>query len=385
MDRKRFGLPTLFLVWLCITLLFTTVNVHADDVAPPNGAHAFEDFDTYFEETKCTKHGGECCSDKTSIDCQGWFCIEGTCSALKCNYCSEDPSWFCGYVEGVAKNDGMACKYKAVLDQTCNNKTMPCMDDLICSASNNTCQFTPERWIEYQEEVKERRITMIGMIVVLIGMFLAMRRVLKNEENRRRQIWEPVDSSPEASILRRLAEDTQRRVAGGWGQISDSLVEGGNAASAAVGTAFTRIRDNVRNVTSGRNGSLRPEDCDDDTLEMLPNGRRLQTRRELEADMRDFLLEADDDDEDDHRAWDRSRDDDGLLAQHRGVNNAVSSRPSTYTDNTISQVSGGFPDEPPAYDEVRTHGVRQPSLIAGLDRTDGLSDSTSTGPRIAPS
>ncbi|KAG0294534.1 hypothetical protein BGZ98_001728 [Dissophora globulifera] len=346
------------------------------------------------EDTSCTVHGGGCCSDMTSIDCQGWFCISGTCSALQCDYCSEDPAWFCGHVEGVTKNHGQACKHRAFLDQQCDNATMPCMGELTCSGNNNTCQFTPELWDEYQEEVKSRRITMAGMIVVLIGMFIAMRRMLKNEEARRRQIWEPVDSSAEASILSRLAEDTQRRVAGGWGQISGSLVEGGNAATAAVGTAFSRIRSNVRNVTSSR-GGMRPEDCDDDTLEMLPNGRRPQTRRELEEDMRSFLLEADDDEDDGEeddrgQAWDQSRDEDGLLARHRNSSiHSSSSAPSGSTsrsDNDISpapilatQRTGatqeGFPDEPPAYDEIRTNGQGQSSLIAGLN---GSSSGTST-------
>ncbi|KAF9438793.1 hypothetical protein BGZ76_004630 [Entomortierella beljakovae] len=250
--------------------------------------------------------------------------------------------------------------------------------------SNNTCQYTPERWKEYQEEVKSRRITMAGMIVVLVAMFLAMRRMVKNEEARRRQIWEPVDSSPEASILRRLAEDTQRRVAGGWEQISGSLVEGGNAASAAVGTAFTRIRNNVRNATGGR--GARPEDCDDDTLEMLPNGRRTQTRRELEEDMRDFLLEGDDDDDDDdeddhNNNVQRSRDEDGLLSSHRNNIGSGSSsrsntpgRTNTPANATASQES--FPDEPPAYDEIRTNGEGQPSLIAGLGNRANPSSST---------
>ncbi|KAG0355015.1 hypothetical protein BGZ54_001335 [Gamsiella multidivaricata] len=301
-----------------------------------------------------------------SIDCQGWFCIGGTCAALRCNYCSQDPDWFCGSVEGVTQNQGQACKHRAFRDQQCSNSTMPCMSQLTCAASNNTCQFTPERWEEYQEEVKSRRITMAGMIIVLIGMFIAMRRMLKNEEARRRQIWEPVDSSAEGSILRRLAEDTQRRVAGGWGQISGSLVEGGNAASAAVGTAFSRLRDNVRNVTSGRGG--RPEDCDDDSLEMLPNGRRAQTRRELEEDMRNFLLEADDEEEDEHEhTWDRSRDEDGLLERHQSSSSnssAVSSGSHVRSDNTISPMPsstqpGGFPDEPPATEQQQQQQQQQ--------------------------
>ncbi|KAF8953927.1 hypothetical protein BGZ46_003106 [Entomortierella lignicola] len=375
----KLSVQSLILIWLCITLAYSTVNVvNADEVPPPNGAHNIEDFDTYFEGTLCTVHGGECCPDPSSIECQGWFCIAGTCSALRCDYCSEDPYWFCGQVEGVTRDQGLACKYRATFDQQCNNQTMPCMGDLTCSSSNNTCQYTPERWEEYQGEVKSRRATMAGMILVIIAMFIAMRRMLKNEEARRRQIWEPVDSSPEASILRRLAEDTQRRVAGGWEQISGSLVEGGNAASAAVGTAFTRIRNNVRNATGGRGGAMRPEDCDDDTLEMLPNGRRAQTRRELEEDMRNFLLEADDEEEDDDdhghsHGWDRSRDEDGLLSQH-GINNSSSSSSSGYTGRSgntisISENPESFPDEPPSYDEIRTNEEGQPSLIAGLNAT----------------
>ncbi|KAK3817369.1 MAG: hypothetical protein J3Q66DRAFT_339615 [Benniella sp.] len=367
--RTRPGLPLLIVVYLCLILTLSVVRVYADEIPPPNGAHAIENFDLYYDGTECTVHNGECCSDMTSIPCQGWFCITGRCAALRCDYCSEDDDWFCGRVEGVTKNQGMACKHKAFREQPCNNRTMPCMGQLTCSASNNTCQFTPELWEEYQEEVKSRRITMAGMIVVLICMFLAMRYMLKNEEARRRQIWEPVDSSAEASILRRLAEDTQRRVAGGWGQISGSLVEGGNAASAAVGTAFSRIRDNVRSVTGGR-GAMQPEDCDDDTMEMLPNGRRQQTRRELEADMRNFLLEADEEeDEDEGQGWSQSRDEDGLLARHRnstlspGSNTGLSPAPQT------GGPSGGFPDEPPAYDTVRASGHGQSSIFAELSHS----------------
>ncbi|KAG0224441.1 hypothetical protein BGX31_008011 [Mortierella sp. GBA43] len=237
--------------------------------------------------------------------------------------------------------------------------------------TNHTCQFTPELWKEYQEEVKSRRITMAGMIVVLIGMFLAMRRMLKNEEARRRQIWEPVDSSAEASILRRLAEDTQRRVAGGWGQISGSLVEGGNAATAAVGTAFSRIRDNVRSVTGGGRGGgggsgsgsgrggrgVNPEDCDDDSLEMLPSGRRQQTRRELEEDMRNFLLEADEEEDEDER------DDDGLLSRHR-------------PNSSTSPAQQVYPDEPPAYDMIRTNVPGHSSIIAELSSSSSSSGRT---------
>ncbi|KAF9908051.1 hypothetical protein EC991_010295 [Linnemannia zychae] len=281
--KMRFGLSSLFLIWLCITLLFATAHTEAD-VIRPNGIERKDQFDYYFAEYR-------------------------------------------------------------------------------------------ER---YEEEVKSRRVTMIGMIVVLIAMFAAMRKMLKNEEARRRQIWEPVDSSAEASILRRLAEDTQRRVAGGWGQISESLVEGGNAATAAVGTAFTRIRNNVRNATGSR-----PEDCDDN-LEMLPNGRRAQTRRELEADMRDFLLEADDEEEDE----DQIRDEDGLLARHRSSSSSGSSsshpRQTAGGSNMISSVSPplpssrlngsgsnaeSFPDEPPSYDEIRVNNNQggPTSIAAGLN------------------
>jgi len=259
--------------------------------------------------------------------------------------------------------------------------------------------MTPERKQEFEEESKSRRITMAGMIIVLIGMFVAMRRMLKNEEARRRQIWEPVDSSAEASILRRLAEDTQRRVTGGWGQISGSLVEGGNAATAAVGTAFTRIRNNVMNATGASSRAV--DDCDDDSVEMLPSGRRVQTRRELEADMRDFLLEGDDDDNEDDEE-DHIRDEDGLLARHRSTsssynsNQAQSSGSNTHSppssSNNIAAVPAqptlrvagingqaeGFPDEPPAYDEIRTNGQGPPSLIAGL------SSSSTTSPAATP-
>jgi len=311
----------------------------------------------------------------SSIECQGWFCIEGTCAVLQCAYCTDEPDWVCGPIEGVTRNQGHGCKHRAFFNQPCNNKTLPCENTLTCSSVNSTCQYTPELWKEYQEEVKSRRITMAGMIVVLIGMFVAMRRMLKNEEARRRQIWEPVDSSAEASILRRLAEDTQRRVTGGWGQISESLVEGGNAATAAMGTAFTRIRNNVRNATSA---SVRPEDCDD-SLEMLPNGRRAQSRRELEADMRDFLLEGDeDDDEDEDEDGHSHRDEDGLLARHRSSSSnsvgsgngsgsntsrpptasSVLSVPAAQPSSISSSVSEGFPDEPPSYDEIRPAGGR---------------------------
>lgn len=225
---------------------------------------------------------------------------------------------------------------------------------------------------------------MAGMIVILIGMFLAMRRMLKNEEARRRQIWEPVDSSAEASILQRLAEDTQRRVAGGWGQISGTLVEGGNAATAAVGTAFSRIRDNVRNATAGNRS---PDDCDD-TMEMLPNGRRAQTRRELEADMRDFLLEGEDEEDEDEHAWDQVRDEDGLLARHNSSsrssgstgNPGTSSAPSSSSALVSTEINGnpaGFPDEPPAYDEVRANGQTPISLHAGLHSPPGSSTARS--------
>ncbi|KAG0045855.1 hypothetical protein BGZ83_008936 [Gryganskiella cystojenkinii] len=335
-----------------------------------------------------------------SIACQGWFCIKNTCAVLQCDdLCVDDAHWFCGKVEGVTRNDGLACKRRAFFNQPCNNQTLPCDEAMTCSAVNSTCQITPETLEEYQEEVKSRRITMAGMIVVLIGMFVAMRRMLKNEEARRRQIWEPVDSSAEASILRRLAEDTQRRVTGGWGQISESLVESGNAATAAMGTAFTRIRNNVRNVTGG---SSRPEDCDD-TLEMLPNGRRAQTRRELEADMRDFLLEADDEaDEDEDEDGHNQRDEDGLLARHRSSSSSNSigsgngsgsnsihshsSRPTGSNSLSLPQAgpgvssispslsstssSDGFPDEPPSYDEIRPSGGGpdgpSQSIAAGL-------------------
>ncbi|KAF9087121.1 hypothetical protein BGX23_008360 [Mortierella sp. AD031] len=387
--KMRFGLSSLFLIWLCITLLFATAHTDAD-IIRPIGVENRDQFDFYF---KCTVRGGECCSDRTSVDCQGWFCINGGCAALRCDQCTDQPDWFCGYLEGATNDRGMACKHRAYLGQTCNNTTMPCMNTYSCSSNNNTCQFTPEHWEEYQEEVKSRRITMVGMIVVLIAMFAAMRKMLKNEEARRRQIWEPVDSSAEASILRRLAEDTQRRVAGGWGQISESLVEGGNAASAAVGTAFTRIRNNVRNATGGN----QPEDCDDDSLEMLPNGRRAQTRRELEADMRDFLLEADDEEEEDD---DQIRDEDGLLARHRNSNSSgSSSRVGAAAvaggSNTIIssaslgvpslQLTGsggnpeGFPDEPPSYDEIRTNAQGAPiSIAAGLNITSHPASSSSS-------
>ncbi|KAF9988432.1 hypothetical protein BGZ75_009379 [Mortierella antarctica] len=351
---KRLDLSLLFLIWLCITLALSSSSVQGQgQVAPPNGYGDWTDFDQYFA----------------------------------CEYCSDDPQWFCGQVEGVTKNHGLACKYRATENQTCDNKTMPCQPQMYCSANNSTCQMTPERKQEFEEESKSRRITMAGMIVVLIGMFVAMRRMLKNEEARRRQIWEPVDSSAEASILRRLAEDTQRRVTGGWGQISGSLVEGGSAATAAVGTAFSRIRNNVMNATGANSRAV--DDCDDDSVEMLPSGRRAQTRRELEADMRDFLLEGDDDDNDDDQD-EHVRDEDGLLARHRSTSSSYNSSqahssgsnthspPSSSNSNATmpalpalqaASVNGhaeGFPDEPPAYDEIRTNGQSPPSLIAGL-------------------
>ncbi|KAF9151344.1 hypothetical protein BG015_006798 [Linnemannia schmuckeri] len=388
--KMRFGLLSLFLIWLCITLLFATAHTGAD-IVRPNGVNRVEQFDMYFEGTECTVRGDECCSDRTSVECQGWFCINGQCAALRCEQCIDDQNWFCGRVEGVTRDHGMACKHRAYLGQTCDNTTMPCMNALACVSNNNTCQYTPEYQKEHEEEVKSRRITMVGMIVVLIAMFAAMRKMLKNEEARRRQIWEPVDSSAEASILRRLAEDTQRRVAGGWGQISESLVEGGNAATAAVGTAFTRIRNNVRSATGGS----RPEDCDDN-LEMMPNGRRAQTRRELEADMRDFLLEADDEEEDE----DQIRDEDGLLARHRNSSSSGSSgghpRQTAGGSNTISSTSPplpslhlagsggdptGFPDEPPSYDEIRpSNNQGAPSSIAaGLNITSQQHLTSSSG------
>ncbi|KAG0051417.1 hypothetical protein BGZ90_006767 [Linnemannia elongata] len=375
--KMRFGLSSLFLIWLCLTLLFATAHTGAD-IVRPNGVETEGQFDIYDMGT-CTVLGDECCSDRTSIECQGWFCIKNRCAVLRCDQCYDDQDWFCGRVEGATKDHGMACKHRAYPGQTCDDLTMPCLNGSACSSNNNTCLLTAESKKKHEEDVKSRRITMVGMIVVLIAMFAAMRKMLKNEEARRRQIWEPVDSSAEASILRRLAEDTQRRVAGGWGQISESLVEGGNAATAAVGTAFTRIRNNVRSATGGN----RPEDCDD-TLEMLPNGRRAQTRRELEADMRDFLLEADDEEEEDE---DQIRDEDGLLALHRNSSSSgSSSNHPRGGSNTISstspalpslQLSGsggspaGFPDEPPSYDEIRPSNQGAPSSItAGLNITD---------------
>ncbi|KAG0286246.1 hypothetical protein BGZ96_009612 [Linnemannia gamsii] len=375
----RFGLSSLFLIWLCITLLFATAHTGAD-MYWPNGVDQIQQFDLHYQGTECTVRGDECCSNRTSVECQGWFCVTGKCGTLRCDQCADDQYWFCGLVEGATNDHGMACKHRASLNQTCNNSTMPCMNGYACVASNNTCQYTSQYLEDRKEDTKSRRITMVGMIVVLIAMFAAMRKMLKNEEARRRQIWEPVDSSAEASILRRLAEDTQRRVAGGWGQISESLVEGGNAATAAVGTAFTRIRNNVRSATGGN----RPEDCDDDNLEMLPNGRRAQTRRELEADMRDFLLEGDDEEEDE----DQIRDEDGLLARHRSSSSSGSSsshpRQSGGGSNLISSASpaspslqltgsGGnpaaFPDEPPSYDELRTANNQGAlsSIAAGLN------------------
>ncbi|KAF9945633.1 hypothetical protein BGZ72_001145 [Mortierella alpina] len=400
---KRLDLSLLFLLWLCITLSLSSSTAQGQgQVAPPNGYGVWTDFDQYFAGTECTVHGGQCCSNSSAIPCQGWFCIERTCSVLACEYCSDDPQWFCGQVEGVTKNHGLACKYRATENQTCDNKTMPCQPQMYCSANNNTCQMTPERKQEVEEESKSRRITMAGMIVVLIGMFVAMRRMLKNEEARRRQIWEPVDSSAEASILRRLAEDTQRRVAGGWGQISGSLVEGGNAATTAVGTAFSRIRNNVMNATGANSRAV--DDCDDDSVEMLPNGRRAQTRRELEADMRDFLLEGDDDENDDDED-DHVRDEDGLLARHRSTSSSYNSSqahssgsnthsPPSSDNNIITiapavsslQAAGinnhaeGFPDEPPAYDEIRTNGQGPPSLIAGLSSTSTTSTAATPTP-----
>ncbi|KAG0341002.1 hypothetical protein BG004_006199 [Podila humilis] len=367
-------LSLVFLLWLCMTLVLSPFESDAQRVDAPNGVNRVQQFDQYFPCENCPSENG-------------------------------DDRWFCGHVDGVTRHGGMACKRKAIQNQPCHNETMPCISGMVCSGVNNinsTCTYTPELWKEYQEEVRSRRITMAGMIVILIGMFLAMRRMLKNEESRRRQIWEPVDSSAEASILQRLAEDTQRRVAGGWGQISGSLVEGGNAASAAVGTAFSRIRNNVRNATANvGGGSGRAADDCDDSMEMLPNGRRNQTRRELEADMRDFLLEGsddEDDDEDEGHAWDQVRDDDGLLARHNsssrsvsggnihpGTSSSVSSSASSFSgthgNNNINNIINNnnsnnnhgsssrtsnqqeeYPDEPPAYDEVRSNG-HAPSLF----------------------
>ncbi|KAF9550134.1 hypothetical protein EC957_001620 [Mortierella hygrophila] len=378
LPKMRFGLSSLFLIWLCFTLLFATAHTGAD-IVRPIGVETEGQFD-FYDKGICTVRGDECCSDRSSVECQGWFCITGRCAVLRCEQCFDDQNWFCGRVEGATNDHGMACKHRAYPGQYCDESTMPCMNGSACSSNNSTCQFTPEYEKEHEEEVKSRRITMVGMIVVLIAMFAAMRKMLKNEEARRRQIWEPVDSSAEASILRRLAEDTQRRVAGGWGQISESLVEGGNAATAAVGTAFTRIRNNVRSATGGN----RQEDCDD-TLEMLPNGRRAQTRRELEADMRDFLLEGDDEEEED---VDQIRDEDGLLAHHRNSSSSGSSSSHPPRgSNTISstspalpslQLAGsrgsptGFPDEPPSYDQIRpSNNQGAPSSIAaGLNITN---------------
>ncbi|KAF9429997.1 hypothetical protein BGZ94_008728 [Podila epigama] len=390
--RRKMDLSLVFLIWLCITLVLSPLEGDAREVDAPEGVNRVGQFDQYFRGSiQCTVKGGECCNPMTSIGCQGWFCIERVCSVLSCEYCPKedgDPYWFCGAVEGVTKHGGMACKRKALEYQPCDNVTMPCGGGLVCSSVNNTCQYTPELWKQHEEEVRSRRVTMAGMIIILVAMFLAMRRMLKNEDTRRRQIWEPVDSSAEASILQRLADDTQRRVAGGWGQISGTLVEGGNAATAAVGTAFSRIRDNVRNATSGNRA---PDDCDD-TMEMLPNGRRTQTRRELEADMRDFLLEGDDDEDDeDEHAWDQVRDDDGLLAHHNTSSRSsgstmAGSRPVASSSASTSSASGttngnteGYPDEPPAYDEVRANGQSPPSLYAGLQPPA----SSSTGTRGA--
>ncbi|KAG0335554.1 hypothetical protein BG000_007431 [Podila horticola] len=387
---RRMDLSFLFLIWLCITLVLNPFEGDAQRVDAPSGVNRVTQFDQYFQDTTtCTVKGGECCENMTSIGCQGWFCIQSTCSVLSCENCPRengDDRWFCGHVDGVTRHGGMACKRKAVQNQPCHNETMPCIEGMVCSGANSTCQYTPELWKEYEEEVRSRRITMAGMIVILIGMFLAMRRMLKNEEARRRQIWEPVDSSVEASILQRLAEDTQRRVAGGWGQISGTLVEGGNAATAAVGTAFSRIRDNVRNATAAV-ANRSPDDCDD-TMEMLPNGRRAQTRRELEADMRDFLLEGDDEEDEDEHAWDQVRDEDGLLARHNSSSRSSGSTGNPGTSSALASSSAsvstgingnpeGFPDEPPAYDEVRANGQTPISLRAGLQSPPGSSTARS--------
>ncbi|KAF9165548.1 hypothetical protein DFQ26_009799 [Actinomortierella ambigua] len=330
---------------------------------------------------ECTVLGGQCCDDISSIACQGWFCISNKCAVVPCAFCQEgdDPEWFCGAVQGAndPRDGGMACKRKAFVDQLCNNQTMPCQDGLFCSAANSTCQFLPEEYVKYKEQLEARRMTMIGMLVVLLIMFLAMRRMLKNEEARRRQIWEPVDSSAEASILRRLAEDTQRRLAGGWDQLNGSIVAGSNVASQAMGSALTRIRTATARTGMGGSGTgsrTAADDCED--VEMLPNGRNLQSRRELEDDMRAFMLEADDDEDED--LWDdeddEGRDEDGLLARNRrpGSSNSASSSSSSSTNSqhrvgsagansrgagvtltsTLVPTATGYSDEPPSYDAV---------------------------------
>ncbi|KAG0231662.1 hypothetical protein BGW41_002127 [Actinomortierella wolfii] len=351
-------------------------------------------------DVRCTVLGGQCCDNMDSIDCQGWFCIDNQCAIAPCDYCMEDgdEEWFCGPIQGANHplDGGMGCKRKAFLDQTCNNQTMPCQKGYVCGM-NSTCEFMPEEYVKYEQQLEARRLTMVGMLVVLLVMFIAMRRMLKNEEARRRQLWEPVDSSAEASILRRLAEDTQRRLAGGWDQLNGSIAAGSNAASQAVGSALTRIRQ----TATGRGNAA--DDCED--VEMLPNERQ-QTRRELEEDMRAFMLEADEDEDEDLWDDDEGRDEDGLLSRNRrpassnsgsSTNTAssghhhqpqpqqqlnASDRNSTNGNNNNHQSLapppvGGYSDEPPSYDAV-LGGEERRSMSSTLLGTAPVGSSPST-------
>lgn len=49
--RTGLGLPLFIAVYLC--LLCLSVNVYADEIAPPSGAHIIEDFDMYYGEFMC--------------------------------------------------------------------------------------------------------------------------------------------------------------------------------------------------------------------------------------------------------------------------------------------------------------------------------------------
>jgi hypothetical protein len=46
--RTRPGLPLLIAVYFCLILTLSVLTVYADEIAPPNGAHAIENFDLYY-------------------------------------------------------------------------------------------------------------------------------------------------------------------------------------------------------------------------------------------------------------------------------------------------------------------------------------------------